>query len=342
MRYLVTGGAGFIGSHLTDALLEASHAVLILDNFSTGRHENIAHQEGHDRLEVICGDVTDEKLTLECVRSVDQVFHLASAVGVRLIIEEPVKTIETIVEGTASVLAACARYRRPVLVTSTSEVYGRSQKVPFSENDDSVIGPSTCRRWSYASSKLLDEFLALAHWHHSGLPAVIVRLFNTVGPRQTGRYGMVIPRFVGQALSGDPITVYGDGTQTRSFCHVKDAVAALIALLGSSACRGEVFNVGNDEEISLNDLAEKVRALVGSRSEIRHIPYADAYGPGFEDMDRRVPDLSKVRRAIGYECRHSLERVLEDVIAYLKSEETANHEPPPATLAGDAHSSTTS
>ena len=215
MKCLVTGGAGFIGSHLTEALLDAGHEVLILDDFSTGRNENIAHLEESDRLEVVCASIVNTDITLECVRAVDRVYHLASAVGVRLIIEEPVKTIETIVEGTASVLSACARYRKPVLITSTSEVYGKSQKVPFSEDDDSVIGPPTFPRWSYASSKLLDEFLALAHWQQSGMPAVIVRLFNTVGPRQTGRYGMVIPRFVSQALRGEPITVYGDGTQTR-------------------------------------------------------------------------------------------------------------------------------
>lgn len=319
MRCLVTGGAGFIGSHLTEALLEAGQEVLVLDDFSTGRNENIVHLEGNDRLEVICANVINTDVTLECVRRVDHVYHLASAVGVRLIIEEPVKTIETIVEGTASVLSACARYRKPVLVTSTSEVYGKSQKVPFGENDDSVIGPSTFRRWSYASSKLLDEFLALAHWHQSGLPAVIVRLFNTVGPRQTGRYGMVIPRFVSQALGGNPITVYGDGTQTRCFCHVKDAVWAITRLMASPASRGQVFNVGDEREISINELAEMVRSLAKSRSEIRHIPYSEAFGPAFEDMDRRVPDLTKVRKTIGYQCRHSLVQALEDVIAYLGS-----------------------
>jgi UDP-glucose 4-epimerase len=337
MRCLVTGGAGFIGSHLTEALLAGGHDVLILDDFSTGRKENIAHIEGNEHLEVICANVIDTELTLECVRSVDQVYHLASAVGVRLIIEEPVKTIETIVEGTASVLEACARYRKPVLITSTSEVYGKSNKVPFSEDDDSVIGPSTFRRWSYAASKLLDEFLALAYWHQSGMPTVIVRLFNTVGPRQTGRYGMVIPRFVGQALGGDPITVYGDGTQSRCFCHVRDAVWALVHLMNSPGSRGQVFNVGDDREISINDLARTIVSLTNSRSEIRHIPYSEAYGPGFEDMDRRVPDLAKVRRAIGYECRHSLEQVLEDVVAHLTDKAAANHHAPPATLGSESH-----
>jgi len=321
MRYLVTGGAGFIGSHLVEALLEGGHEVLVVDDFSTGRHENIAHLEECDRLEVICASVTASDLVRDCVPSVDGVFHLAAAVGVRLIIDEPVKTIETNVEGTASVLAACARYRRPVLITSTSEVYGKSEKVPFSENDDSVIGPSTFRRWSYAASKALDEFLALAHWHQSGLPAVIVRLFNTVGPRQTGRYGMVVPRFVRQALEGKPITVYGDGSQTRCFCHVQDAVRALVGLFDVPEARGGVFNVGTDREVSINQLASTVRSMTGSRSEILHVPYAEAYGSSaFEDMARRVPDLAKVSRLIGYQPQHSLEDTLGDVIQHVRSE----------------------
>ena len=321
MRYLVTGGAGFIGSHLVEALLEGGHEVLVVDDFSTGRHENIAHLEECDRLEVICASVTDSDLVRDCVPGVDGVFHLAAAVGVRLIIDEPVKTIETNVEGTASVLAACARYRRPVLITSTSEVYGKSEKVPFSEDDDSVIGPSTFRRWSYAASKALDEFLALAHWHQSGLPAVIVRLFNTVGPRQTGRYGMVVPRFARQALEGKPITVYGDGSQTRCFCHVRDAVRALVGLFDAPEARGGVFNVGTDREVSINQLASTVRSMTGSRSEILHVPYAEAYGSSaFEDMARRVPDLAKVRRLIGYQPEHSLEDTLRDVIQHVRSE----------------------
>jgi UDP-glucose 4-epimerase len=321
MRYLVTGGAGFIGSHLVEALLDAGHDVLVVDDFSTGRHENIAHLEKSDRLKVICASVTDSDLMRDCIPSVDGVFHLAAAVGVRLIIDEPVKTIETNVEGTASVLGACARYRKPVLVTSTSEVYGKSEKVPFSEDDDSVIGPPTFRRWGYAASKALDEFLAMAHWHQSGLPVVIVRLFNTVGPRQTGRYGMVIPRFVRQALLEKPITVFGDGDQSRCFCHVDDAVRALIGLFDAPGSRGEVFNIGSDHEVSINDLARKVRSMTGSRSEIRHIPYAEAYGSSaFEDMVRRVPDLAKIRRSIGYEPRSSLEQTLQDVIRHVRGE----------------------
>lgn len=318
MRYLVTGGAGFIGSHLTEALLRADHEVLIIDDFSTGRHQNIRHLEDNPRLKVIYASVLEHDVTRDCVRDADRVFHLASAVGVQLIIDEPVKTIETIVEGTATVLGACARYRKPVLLTSTSEVYGKSKRMPLSENDDTVIGAPNYRRWSYAASKALDEFLALAHWHHSRLPVVIVRLFNTVGPRQTGRYGMVIPRLVRQALAGEPLGVYGDGTQTRCFCHVQDSVGALVRLMAEPAARGEVINVGNDREVSIQELAEMIRVMTDSRSEIRHIPYQEAYGTGFEDMPRRVPDLTKVRRLIGYQPQRTLEETLQDVIEHEK------------------------
>jgi UDP-glucose 4-epimerase len=320
MRFLVTGGAGFIGSHLAEALLDAEHEVLVLDNFSTGRQQNVAHLACRKGFELISASVTDEELTRDCVRSVDRVFHLASAVGVQLIIREPVRTIETIVDGAAAVFDACARYRKPVLLTSTSEVYGKSPKVPFAETDDLVIGPPTFRRWSYATAKAVDEFLALAHWHHSRLPVVIVRLFNTVGPRQSGQYGMVIPRFVRQALLDRPITVYGDGTQTRCFCHVADVVWALVRLLDNPAAYGEVFNVGTDREISIQALAEMVRSIAGSRSAIVNVPYKEAYGTGFEDMERRIPDLAKVRRLIGYQPQRSLEQTLEDVIQYLRGQ----------------------
>ncbi|HUT93500.1 MAG TPA: NAD-dependent epimerase/dehydratase family protein [Thermoguttaceae bacterium] len=328
MRYLVTGGAGFIGSHLVEALLDEGHEVLVLDDFSTGRQENLAHREESDRLEVISASVTDADLVRDCVPSVDGVFHLASAVGVRLIIDEPVKTLQTNVEGTAVVLAACARHEKPVLITSTSEVYGKSAKVPFSEDDDSLIGPPTFRRWGYAASKLLDEFLALAHWHQSRLPAVIVRLFNTVGPRQTGAYGMVVPRFVRQALLGEPLTVYGDGRQSRCFCHVDDVVWALLRLFRTPESRGGIFNIGSDREVTIDELAEMIRSATGSRSEIRHVPYAEAFGSdAFEDMIRRVPDLAKIGRLIGYEPKRSLEATLGDVIRYvgarIKAEEEA-------------------
>ncbi len=321
MRYLVTGGAGFIGSHLVEVLLEAGHDVLVLDDFSTGRRENLAHLADSDRLEVRPGSVIEARLVGECLARVDGVFHLASAVGVRLIIDEPVKTLETNVEGTAVVLDACAKHAAPVLITSTSEVYGKSAKVPFSEDDDSLIGPPTFRRWSYAASKLLDEFLAMAHWHQSRLPAVIVRLFNTVGPRQTGRYGMVVPRFVRQALRGEPITVYGDGRQSRCFCHVDDVVRALVALFDAPESRGGVFNVGADREVTIDELAQCVRSMTGSRSEIRHVPYAEAFGSdAFEDMIRRVPDLGKLRRLIAYGPRRSLEDTLADVIRHVRRE----------------------
>lgn len=316
MRILITGGAGFIGSHLCDALIAAGHSVTVLDDFSTGRHENVAHLEGHPLFELVCADIADEAIVRECVARVDRVYHLASAVGVRLIVEQPVRTIETIVHGTSVVMKACSRYRKPVLITSTSEVYGKSTKVPFSEDDDLVIGPSYRRRWGYACSKALDEFLAMAYWHHSRMPVVIVRLFNTVGPRQSGQYGMVLPRFVQQALKDEPLTVYGDGSQTRCFCHVKDAVGALVRLMELPEARGQVFNVGNREEVSIKELAERVIAITGSRSQIRYIPFEEAYGADFEDMQRRVPDLTKIEKAIGYRPRYSLDDIIRDIVEY--------------------------
>jgi UDP-glucose 4-epimerase len=324
MKYLVTGGAGFIGSHLAEALLAAGHEVTILDDFSTGGYQNIVHLGNEAGIKVICGSVLDENLTLECVRDADRVFHLASAVGVQLILDEPVKTVQTIVDGTASVLGACARYRKPVLLTSTSEVYGKSKQMPLSEGGDIVIGAPTCRRWSYAASKALDEFLALAHYHHSRLPVVIVRLFNTVGPRQTGRYGMVIPRLVRQALEGTAITVYGDGTQSRCFCHVRDSVRALMHLLDEAKACGEIFNVGNDREVSINELAEMIFSFTDSHSEIRHVPYIEAYGSGFEDMPRRVPCLDKVSNLIGYRPKYNLQHILSDVVTHIQQERSAS------------------
>jgi UDP-glucose 4-epimerase len=315
MRYLITGGAGFIGSHLAERLLDDGHAVLLLDDLSTGRYENVAHLEGNPAFELRVASVTDPPVVERCVNECQAVFHLASAVGVRLVVEEPVKTIETIVNGTDVVFRYCARYRRPVLLTSSSEVYGKSEKIPFSEGDDCVMGPTTTRRWAYACAKALDEFLALAHWYQTRLPVVVVRLFNTVGPRQTGRYGMVIPRFVAQGLAGEPITVYGDGTQTRCFAHVLDVVGALVRLIGLPEAAGQVFNVGNDQEISIRALAERVRALTGGKSPIKAVPYSEAYTAGFEDMLRRVPDLSKARRAIGYQPTRDLDQILADILA---------------------------
>ena len=313
MTSLVTGGAGFIGSHLVDRLLDEGHRVLVLDDLSTGRFDNIAHLEGKPGFELRVASVTDPSVVERCVLECDNVFHLASAVGVKLVVEEPVKTIETIVNGTDNVLKACARYRRPVLLTSTSEVYGKGTKIPFAEGDDCVMGPTTTRRWAYACAKALDEFLALAHWHEARLPVVVARLFNTVGPRQTGRYGMVVPRFVAQGQKGEPITVYGDGTQRRCFAHVADVTSALVALMKEPKARGEVFNIGNDEEVTILELAERVRVMTGSKSTIRLVPYSEAYTAGFEDMVRRVPDLSKIRKLIGYQPTRNLDQILKDV-----------------------------
>jgi len=315
MRYLVTGGSGFIGSHLAERLLEGGHSVLALDDLSTGRYENVAHLEGRGGFELRVAGVTDPSVVERCVLECQAVFHLASAVGVKLVVDEPVRTIETIVGGTDVVLKACARYRRPVLITSSSEVYGKSVKIPFAESDDCVMGPTVTRRWAYACAKALDEFLALAHWHETRLPVVVARLFNTVGPRQTGRYGMVVPRMVEQGLAGDPITVYGDGQQSRCFAHVHDVVGALVTLLGRPSACGQVFNVGNDEEVTILELAERIQALTGGRSPIRMVPYGEAYTAGFEDMIRRVPDLSKLRNLIGYEPTRNLDRILADVLA---------------------------
>jgi UDP-glucose 4-epimerase len=316
VKYLVTGGAGFIGSHLVEKLLQQGDEALVLDDLSTGCYENLAGVDDGDRLRLIVDSVNNPAIVDECVKQVQAVFHLASAVGVRLIIERPVRTIESIVGGTEVVLRACARYRRPVLITSSSEVYGKGVKAPFSEDDDRLMGPTTKRRWSYACSKALDEFLALAHWYESKLPVVITRLFNTVGPRQTGQYGMVAPRFVRQGLRGEPITVYGDGRQTRCFAHVQDVVEALVRLFREPAARGQVFNVGSDEEVTILRLAERVRDLTGNRSEIVFIPYSEAYAEGFDDMMRRVPDLTRIRRLIGYEPRFRLDDILKDVIRH--------------------------
>ena len=313
MAILVTGGAGFIGSHLVERLIAAGQHVLVLDDLSTGQFTNVAHLEGRPGFELRVASVCDAAVVDRCVEECSAVYHLASAVGVRLVVEQPVKTIETIVNGTDTVLKACARYRRPVLLTSTSEVYGKGIKIPFSEGDDCVMGPTTTRRWAYACAKALDEFLALAHWHETRLPVVVARLFNTVGPRQTARYGMVVPGFVAQGLKGEPITVFGDGTQRRCFAHVDDVTRALVGLMADPRAFGGVFNIGNDEEVTIAELAERVRLLTGSRSTIRLVPYGEAYTEGFEDMMRRVPDLTKIRELIGYRPTQNLGQILEDV-----------------------------
>ena len=318
MKALITGGAGFIGSHLAERLLELGHDVLVLDNLSTGSIENITHLKGHKKFSYVIDSVTSESLLAEMVDSSDVVFHLAAAVGVKLIVEQPVHTIETNVHGTEVVLKHANKKKKLVFIASTSEVYGKSADVPFRESADVVLGPSAKHRWAYACSKLIDEFLALAYWKEKKLPVVIVRLFNTVGPRQTGQYGMVLPTFVRQALSGHPITVFGDGMQSRSFTYVSDVVDALIALSSERRAIGEVFNIGNTGEISIGELAQRVKTMTGSDSPIRLIPYDEAYEAGFEDMPRRVPDISKLRALIGYEPRVALDEIIRRVIDHMR------------------------
>lgn len=315
MKVFVTGGAGFIGSHLAEGLLSEGHEVLVLDDLSTGAMENIQPLVGHPRFDHRIGTVTDGPLVSELVDRCDVTVHLAAAVGVRLIVEKPVHTIETNVHGTEVVLKAVAKKQKPIVLASTSEVYGKSTKIPFSEGDDLVMGATTHARWAYACSKALDEWLGLAYFRDKGVPVTVVRLFNTVGPRQTGRYGMVLPTFAAQAVTGEPITVYGTGDQSRCFCHVQDAVRAIKEFVVGPPRAGEVFNVGSDREISMNELAEMVRTRAGSDSEIRHIPYAEAYGEGFEDMQRRVPDVSKLEGALGFRPDTPLEQIVADVVA---------------------------
>jgi UDP-glucose 4-epimerase len=318
VRALITGGAGFIGSHLAEALLEQGHEVLILDNLSTGSIENIAHIKGRPGFEYFIDSVENEPLLAELIDRSDVVFHFAAAVGVKLIVEQPVYTIETNVHGTEVVLKHANKKKRLVVVASTSEVYGKSNDVPFREDSDLVLGPTPKHRWAYACSKAIDEFLALAYWKERKLPVIIVRFFNTVGPRQTGQYGMVIPNFVRQALAGEAITVFGDGTQTRAFTHVADVVGALLLLVREPNAIGQVVNIGTTQEVTITMLAERVRELCGSQSPIKYIPYEEAYDSGFEDMPRRVPDLTKIRRMIGYEPRHALDDILVQVIDYFR------------------------
>ena len=318
MKALITGGAGFIGSHLAERLLELGHDVAVIDDLSTGSIENIAHLKRCPRFSYVVDSVTNESMLAEMIDGSDVVFHLAAAVGVKLIVERPVHTIETNVHGTEVVLKHANKKRKLVIIASTSEVYGKSADVPFRENADLVLGPSEKHRWAYACSKLIDEFLALAYWKEKKLPIVVARLFNTVGPRQTGQYGMVLPTFVRQALAGEPITVFGDGTQSRSFTYVGDVVDALVALASEPRAVGEVFNIGNRGEISIHHLAERVKAAAGSQSAIRLIPYDQAYEAGFEDMPRRVPDISKLNALIGYEPKVGLEEIIRRVIEHAR------------------------
>jgi len=318
VRSLITGGAGFIGSHLSEKLLEHGHDVLILDNLSTGSIDNISHLKGRPGFEYFIDTVNNEPLLAELIDRSDVVFHFAAAVGVKLIVEQPVYTIETNVHGTEVVLKHANKKKKLVVIASTSEVYGKSEDVPFREDSDLVLGPTPKHRWAYACSKAIDEFLALAYWKERKLPVIIVRFFNTVGPRQTGQYGMVIPNFVRQALAGEPITVFGDGAQSRSFTHVTDVVEALLKLVAEPKAIGQVINIGNVEEVSIGRLAERVRELSGSKSVIKFIPYEEAYESGFEDMPRRVPALAKVKQLIGYEPKHDLDDILVQVIDYFR------------------------
>ncbi|HVQ41961.1 MAG TPA: NAD-dependent epimerase/dehydratase family protein [Vicinamibacterales bacterium] len=326
MRILLTGGAGFVGSHLADALIAQGHHITVVDDLSTGSLDNLAQLGSNPKLRVSIDSVMNEPVMSELIAESDVVFHLAAAVGVKLIVEAPVRTIETNVQGTEIVLRQAARQNKMTVIFSTSEVYGKSTAVPFSEDADLVMGPTPKHRWAYACSKAIDEFLALAYHKERGLPVIVVRLFNTVGPRQTGRYGMVIPNFVRQALVGEPITVHGDGTQTRSFTYVGDVVRGLIALMQEPRAVGQVVNIGNNEEVSIMDLARRVKAATDSRSEIVLVPYDQAYEAGFEDMPRRVPDLTRIAGLVGYAPTLDLDGILATVIEDQRARLTAAHQ----------------
>jgi UDP-glucose 4-epimerase len=320
MHYLITGGAGFVGSHLSEFLLDQDHQVTIIDDLSTGSIRNIAHVRDRPGFRHVIADMYNPPLLAELVDDADAIFHLAAAVGVKLIVESPVRTMETNIRCTELLLALAAKKRRKTLITSTSEVYGKSRDLPFREEGDLVMGATDRGRWSYACSKAIDEFLAIAYWREKKLPTVLVRLFNTVGPRQTGQYGMVIPRFVQQALAGEPITVYGDGMQQRCFGHVSDIVRALAQLMEHDGAVGRVFNVGTQQEVSIIDLARLVKEKTGSSSEIRFVPFAEAYDDDFEDMPRRVPSLIRIEEAIGWTPTRNLDQILDDVIAFYREE----------------------
>ncbi len=320
MKILITGGAGFVGSHLADKLIGEGHEITVIDDLSTGRYQNVEHLEENENFRLIIDTVLNENLMEDLIRETDRVFHMASAVGVRLIMEHPVKTIETIFRGTDVVLGFCSRYRKRVLVPSTSEVYGKGISVPFKEEDDLLTGSTDKHRWAYACAKTLDEFLAIAHWKETRLPVVVVRLFNTVGPRQTGQYGMVVPNFVKSALKGEPLTVHGDGNQARCFGHVLDVVEGLTKVIETPECFGEVVNLGNNEEITINELAKKAIEMTGSDSEIEYISYSEAYGEGFEDMQRRVPSLEKAKKLVGYQPTRTLEDIINDVAEQFREE----------------------
>ncbi len=320
MKTLITGGAGFVGSHLADKLAREGHDITVIDDLSTGQYSNVAHLEASDKFHLIIDSVLNAELMEDLIRNTDQVFHMASAVGVKLIMDQPVKTIETIFRGTDIVLANCSRYRKRVLVPSTSEVYGKGVSVPFKEDDDILKGSTSKHRWAYACAKELDEFLSLAFWKETRLPVVVVRLFNTVGPRQTGQYGMVVPRFIRAAIRNEPIPVYGDGEQSRCFGHVSDVVEALTKLIETPECYGKVINIGNPEEITIKALAEKAIAMTGSKSEIKYLTYEEVYGDGFEDMKRRVPCIERAKGLIGFQPTRTLEDIINDVANQFRDE----------------------
>ncbi len=324
MHYLITGGAGFIGSHMADALIDAGHHAVSLDNLSTGQLDNVLHLLDHDRFTHVQGSILDETTLAPLVEACDQVIHLAAVVGVRRVMEAPIETIRTNVQGSEQVLRLAAEHGKKVLIVSSSEVYGKSMQVNggqhLSEDEDWTLGPTLKRRWAYACTKALDEFMALAYYQEREHPVVIARLFNVVGPRQRGRYGMVIPRFVQQALRNEPIHVHGDGQQTRCFTYVHDAVRAMIGLMQTPAAEGQVFNVGNNKEISIRDLAERIRTLTGSTSEIVLVPYEEVFRPGFEDMRRRTPDLTKLQAVLGFTPAYALDDILNAVIAYYRED----------------------
>jgi UDP-glucose 4-epimerase len=321
VRYLITGGAGFIGSHLAERLLEKGEQVVLLDNLSTGSMENIRHLKGSDRLEYHLDGIENRQILAELVDDADVIVHLAAAVGVKLIVESPVRTIETNVNGTQMILEAASKKKKLVLIASTSEVYGKNTNVPFHEDADLVLGATTKGRWSYAASKALDEFLALSYWKEKKQPVIVVRFFNTVGPRQTGRYGMVLPNFVKRALDGQPIEVYGNGQQSRCFCDVRDTVEALLRLMPLDSAVGEVINIGNTEEVTIENLAKIVKHRTGSHSSIQFVPYDQAYEPGFEDMMRRVPSIEKLHSLTGFRPQTNLADIIDRVSAYFRQKE---------------------
>lgn len=318
-RFLITGGAGFIGSHLVDRIVANGDSVIVLDDLSTGRHDNLRTNADDNAVEFVLGSILNEALVDDVVRRVDVVLHLAAAVGVNLIVERPLESLATNIRGSEIVLEKCHKYGRKVLVTSTSEIYGKNTSDALSEEDDRILGSPLKTRWSYSEAKAIEEVLAHAYWKQKGLPTVIVRLFNTVGPRQVGQYGMVVPRLVQQALLNEPLTVFGDGSQTRCFCHVSDVSEAILGLVSTPEAEGQVFNVGGRDEISIRDLALRVKEIVGSSSEIEFIPYERAYEAGFEDMQRRRPDISKVNTALGWSPQRSLDDIIEDVAKDLSS-----------------------